>query len=249
MITSFNSLCIRSNNYDLCETGSETPSDTALWIRKETAKCEAKAKEFFATKVRNKYYRFSGTIPEDFETSILCRLTDDEVARIKELTVEAYKTYIDNAGLGYDEGWASTFEEICEDIQLWELEGVNPELDDLIFNRYDGCDGPFLLNNIDFDNAHFLYDVTYQEYGEKPVKEKIRLSDEEYVYLLAQRLLNDKFTFNRLLFYRPELAQKINEQLDGCSIDYLFESSAPFLVVFDEVNADAAAIQKNDETK
>jgi hypothetical protein len=86
--------------------------------------------------------------------------------------------------------------------------------------------------------------MTYQEFGKEPVKVKASLTDEEYVYLLTQRLLNDSFSFNRLLLYRPELAQKINEQFDGCCNDFLFESDTPFLIVFDEVNADAEAILK-----
>lgn len=249
MITSSNSFFIRSNGYDLCETGSENPSETALWVRKKTAECEAKAKEYFATKVRKKYYCFTGFVPEDCERCYYHGLTDEEVARIKELTVEAYKDYINKTGNNYDENYASNFEEICEDIMLCEIEGINPELDDLIFGHYPALDGPFTLNSIDLQHSCHYYDVTYQEFGKEPVKESIQLTDEEYIYLLTQRLLNNSFSFNRLLLYRPELAQKINEQLDGLCNDYVFESENPFLIVFDEVNADVEAILKKDKEK
>ena len=247
MITSFNALCIRSNNYDLCETGSENPSETALWIREKTAECEAKAKAFFATKVRKKAYVFSGEVPENCPKSFLCCLTDEEVARVKVLTVEHYNDYVKIHLPNWDEtDLVSSFEQLCKEDLLAEIYGENQELDDLIFDRYNRLDGPFILHSIDLQNVYCLYSMTYQEFGKEPIKIKASLTDEEYIYLLTQRLLNDSFSFNRLLLYRPELAQKINEQLDGCCNDFLFESENPFLIVFDEVNADAEAIQKED---
>ena len=100
---------------------------------------------------KKKYYCFTGEVPEDFEISPCFPLTDEEVARIRELTVEAYKAYI---GSDYDETWASTFEEVCEDCKLCELQGFNSELDELLFNRFDDCDGrPFTILNIDLQHA------------------------------------------------------------------------------------------------
>lgn len=245
MITSLNSLLIRSNNYDLCETGSENPSETALWIRKKTAECEARAKAFFATKERKKSYVFSGEVPENCPRSFLCCLSDEEVARIKVLTVELYNDYVKKHLPNWDESdLVSSFEQLCKEDMLAELYGENQELDDLIFDRYTRYDGPFILHDIDLQHVHCLYDMTYQEFGKEPVNVKANLTDEEYIYLLTQCLLNDRFSFNRLLLYRPELAQKINEQLDGCCNDFLFESDNPFLIVFDEVNADVEAILK-----
>ena len=245
MITSLNSLLIRSNSYDLCETGSENPSETALWIRKKTAECEARAKAFFATKERKKSYVFSGEVPENCPRSFLCCLSDEEVARIKVLTVELYNDYVKKHLPNWDEtDLVSSFEQLCKEDMLAELYGENQELDDLIFDRYTRYDGPFILHDIDLQHAHCVYDMTYQEFGKEPVKVKAHLTDEEYVYLLTQCLLNDRFSFNRLLLYLPELAQKINEQLDGCCNDFVFESENPFLIVFDEVNADVEAILK-----
>jgi hypothetical protein len=246
MITSFNSLTYFSNNYDLLETESENPSKTALWVRKKFAESEAKARASFATKQRKKHYQFSGITPEDHETSFSYPLTDEEVERIKKLTVEAYKAYI---GDDYDENWANTFEDICQDCELQELEGINPELDELIFDIYDRVDGPFTLHSIDLKRAHYFYYMTYQEFGKEPQKVRAHLTDEEYIYLLTWKLTYENFNFNRLLLFRPELAQKISVQLDGCNNDYLFESNNPYLIVFDEVNDDAETIMKKEESK
>lgn len=246
MITSFNSQTYFSNYYDLLETESENPSETALWVRKKFAENEAIAKAFFATKERKKYYLFSGITPEDHETSFSYPFTDEEVERVKKLTVQAYKAYI---GDDYDENWANTFEDICQDCELQELEGINPELDELIFDIYDRADGPFTLHSIDFKQAHYVYNMTYQEFGKEPQKVRAHLTDEEYIYLLTWRLVHEQFNFNRLVLYRPELAQKISVQFDGCNYDYNFESDNPYLIVFDEVNVDAEAIKKKEGTK
>ena len=72
------------------------------------------------------------------------------MSRIRELTVEAYKTYV---GPEHDEKWASTFEEVCEDCELWQLQGFNSDLDELLFNRFDDCDeGHLTIFSIDLQH-------------------------------------------------------------------------------------------------
>ena len=102
---------------------------------------------------KEKYYQFTGEIPESYEICTHFPLTDEEVARIRELTVEAYKAYV---GPEYDENWASTFEEICEDCELWKLQGFNAELDELLFNSFfNTVDGsPFSIFNIDLQHGY-----------------------------------------------------------------------------------------------
>jgi hypothetical protein len=100
--------------------------------------------------LKEKYYHFSGKVPVDFEVHPYFPLTDEEVARVRELTVEAYKAYV---GPEYDENWASTFEEVCEDCELWQLQGFNAELDELLFNRFDDCDdGHLTIFSIDLQH-------------------------------------------------------------------------------------------------
>lgn len=114
---------------------------------------------------KEKYYCFTGEIPEDSEVSVFFPLTDEEVARIKELTVEAYKAYV---GSEYDENWASTFEEVCEDCELWQLQGFNAELDELLFNSlFDNVDGsPFTIFRIDLQHGYSEKEIE-SLYGEE----------------------------------------------------------------------------------
>lgn len=245
MITSFNAFTIKSRGYDLLETGNDNPSSAAKWLREKTAECEAKAREYFATKQRTKYYLLSCQLELGSECHYLLPFSDEEVARVKQLVVDEYKAYMDE-----DEGpIASTFEEVCEDLPLYELEG-NEELDRLVFEpAQDDFIGEYVnVHKIDFEHPRYLYSASYFEYGmEKPYVTKVELTDEDYIYLLTQKLLNDHFSFNRLLLYRPELAQDINEQLDGCLHDYEWESNNPFLIMLDEIDMDAAAIKKREK--
>lgn len=245
MITTFNAFTIKSRGYDLLETGNDNPSSAAKWLREKTAECEAKAREYFATKQRIKYYLLSGRLELGSECHYLLPFSDEEVALVKQLVVDEYKAYMDE-----DEGpIASTFEEVCEDLPLYELEG-NEELDRLVFEpAQDDFIGEYVnVHKIDFEHPRYLYRASYFEYGmEKPYVTKVELTDEDYIYLLTQKLLNDHFSFNRLLLYRPELAQDINEQLDGCLHDYEWESNNPFLIMLDEIDMDAAAIKKREK--
>lgn len=101
---------------------------------------------------KEKYYHFTGEVPESCEVHPYFPLTDEEVACIRELTVEAYKAYV---GPEYDENWASTFEEVCEDCELWQLQGFNTELDKLLFDSFDDCDGyPFTIFSIDLQHGY-----------------------------------------------------------------------------------------------
>lgn len=249
MITTFNAFTIESGNYDLLETGNENPSDAAKWLREKTAECEAKAKEYLATKQRTKYYLLSCELELGAERYYLLPFSDEEVARVKPLVVDEYRAYMGVDGSeGEDEPIASTFEEVCEDIHLCELAG-NDELDSLVFERAQNDFGEYVyVHSIDFEHPRYLYRTSYFEYGmEKPFITKVELTDEDYVYLVTQKLLNERFSFNRLLLYRPKLAQAINEQLDGCAHDYLWESDGPFLIMLDEIDMDAEAINKREK--
>ena len=249
MITTFNAFTIQSGDYDLLETGNDNPSDAAKWLRKKTAECETKAREYFATKQRIKYYLLSCELELGAERYYLLPFSDEEVARVKQLVVDIYRACMEeNGSEGENDPIASTFEEVCEDLPLYELEG-DEELDRLVFERAqnDFGDHVYVLK-IDFEHPRYLYQASYFEYGmKKPFMTKVKLTDEDYVYLLTQKLLNEHFSFNRLLLYRPELAQAINEQLDGCIHDYEWESDGPFLIMLDEIDKDAAAIKKREK--
>ena len=118
-----------------------------------------------------KYYQFTGEVPESCEVHTYFPLTDEEVARIRELTVEAYKAYV---GPDYDKNWASTFEEVCEDCKLWKLQGFNADLDKLLFNSlFDNVDGgPFTIFSIDLQHG----------YSEKEIESMFGEENEEDYY-------------------------------------------------------------------
>lgn len=250
IITSFDPFTITSNGYDLLETGSENPSSAALWLRKKTADFEAKARTYFAEKKRTKYYTFTGYFENlDRDMSYLFPLTDEQVERIRQLFMEIYRSQFLKCGYK-PEKIASTFEEVMEDEEnpFEGMMGVNSELDELVFDPLADLDFAMELKHIDLQHPGYLYDVTIVDYEAPcreslvPIKKKVKLTDDEYLYLLTQRLLYDGFTFNRLILYKPELAQKIIHQLDDLDGNGVLERGCPYLVAFDEVNADAETI-------
>ncbi len=221
---------------------------------KEAAEYEAKAKEYLAKKERVKYYTFSGHCERlDSDDSYLFALTDQEVARIRQLVVEVNREIALKAG-EKEEEIPTTFEEVCDFGEvLWALEGKNAELDSLVFEPINDLEFPIALDSIDLEHPVFMYEMSYVGYNWKwkepkgPIKRLVQLTDEEYVYLVVYKLLYDGFTFNRLLFCRPQLAQKICAQLDTEDDTIVFEKGFPFLVVFDEINVDAEMIREKEQ--
>ena len=254
MITSLKNFTYESTGFDLLETENDNPSNTGLWFRKEAAEYEAKAKEYLAKKERVKYYAFSGHCEQlDSNKSYLFPLTDQEVARIRQLVVEINREKSLKANYKENE-IPTTFEEACDDIEyLYYLEGDNAELDSLIFDPLTNLEFPMDLYTIDLEHPICLYEMSYVGYDWKwekpigPIIKRVQLTDEEYLYLVVYRLLYDRFTFNRLLFCRPELAQKICAQLDTSDDTILFEKGFPYLVVFEEINADAEKILEKEK--
>lgn len=249
IITSLPSFTITSNDNDLLETGSENPSQVALWLRKETAKYEELAKAYLAQKNREKYYAFTGYFENlACDMSYLFPLTDEQVERVKQLFMEIYRSGYLKCGFKPEE-IAPTFEEAMEneDYPFEGVKGVNPELDELVFDPLTDLDFGMDLKHIDLEHPHYLYEVTVVDYNPQsmvPVKNKVELTDDEYIYLLTQRLLYGGFTFNRLILYKPELAQKIIHRLDDSDGNGIMERGCPYLIAFDEVNDDARAILK-----
>ena len=254
MITTLEYIIHESARFDLLEERNENPSSNALSFRKQAAEYEAKAKEYLAEKERVKYYSFTGFSENlDSYDSYLFPLTDQEVARIRQLVVEVNRGIELEAGTKEDE-IPTTFEEVCDYGEvLWAQEGKNAELDALVFERLTDLEFPIALESIDLEHPICVYEMSYVGYDWKwekpkgPIKRPVQLTDEEYVYLVVYRLLYDGFTFNRLLFCRPELAQKICAQLDTRDDTILYEKGFPYLVVFDEINADAEKIREKEK--
>jgi len=256
MITSLKSLTYESPGFDLLEEGNDNPSNNGLWFRRQAAEFEPKVKDYLADKKRVKYYTFSGYCEQlDSHDSYLFPLTDEGVERIRQLVVEINREKSLNAGYKEDE-IATTYEEVCEDEgELYYIEGDNAELDSLIFDPLTNLEFHIDLHYIDLEHPICTYEMSYVGYDWKweepqgPIKKRVQLTDEEYIYLVIYRLLYDRFTFNRLLFCRPELAQKICAQLDTSDDTIIFEKGFPYLVVLDEINADAEKILESMKEK
>lgn len=222
-------------------------------LAEKIAKYESLAKEFLATKERQKYYQFECESEDDRFNTRFLPLIDDDIAEIKEIIMDGYKKYYMEKPKNGEERPLPTFEEVLKEIDLYEFEG-DEDLDSLIFKHIQFTDfyDPNHVVSMDLEHPHYYYQVTCVGYDTKkedtkiPHRVKIRLTDEEYIYLLTQRLLDENFTFNKLLSLRHELAQKINEQVSGYyfNMDDYIANDFPYLIVFDEINADAEKIRQ-----
>ena len=241
-------MTVNVDGYDIIKELEESENrdfnHLAKIMREKTQECEEKAKDyFFNKKERTRWYavEISGGPYWDDEvrSHMYLKLNDDEVSHLKELIVEVANEDVD------DDEKFSSYQEFQEEIDLYELENLNKELDKLLFDKLDGA-----VYHIDLENAHSVYGMTCRGYDEhrqemrEPVKVGVELEDDEYLYLLTQQLLDRYgFTFNRLLLYNPALAQKINDKIDGCYMDYHFNNSMPYLIQLDEVRDDIFAIE------
>ena len=206
-------------------------------------KSKATAKEILSKKDRKTYFIFSGSSSveyDDGEYSYYFDYTEEQMARIKQLFVEAYNDGLD------EEDRISRFEEIKNEIGLHELEGYNTELDNLINRCFDNN---MFLDDIDFTPRH-LYNMScyywdrFTEEMSQRIKFRVELTDEEYEYLLTCQLGDYQFfTFNRLLFERPELAEKISDEADARIGFGIMNNGYPFMVLLDEVVADVDAFR------
>lgn len=71
----------------------------------------------------------------------------------------------------------------------------------------------------------------------------VELTDDEYIYLLTEQLLDrSPNTYNRLVFDRPDLADKICGIAELSFFDGIEIGGNPYLIIFDELLEDAEAI-------
>ena len=210
--------------------------------RKEQA--ESQAKEYFYNqKQRKAYYWAEGDMYNEVDShnEAFIHFTDEEVLRIKSLIVAEANSYLN------DSEPFKTMEEALEVLSYGELLEQNEELRDLILERCKEAD--LYPTGIDFDTKYYFYTFGCVAYdysknevsGPHPVC--IRLTDEDYLTLLSLQLQNRKgFTFNDLLDTNPELAIKLNHQVEGSIYGWCYPEHVPFTILFDEVRVDAEAI-------
>ena len=213
-------------------------------IAQRKAKAEKQAQEYFYNqKQRKAYYWAEGDMYDgvDSHNEAFIHFTDEEVLRIKSLIVDEANRCLD------DSDRVTTMEEALEVLNYGELLEQNEELRDLILERCIKAD--LYPTGIDFDTKYYYYTFGCVAYdysknevsGPHPVS--ICLSDEDYLTLLSLQLQNRKgFTFNNLLNTNPELANTLNNGVEGRIYGWCYPEQVPFAILFDEVRADAEAI-------
>ena len=239
-------LVMETQGYDVVEALEKSGDmEMAEWMRGEIGKYETMAREYLMKKERTKYYLLSGFSAyedDDRDVDMMHALTDEEVVSLKKLFSKAYAEYQETPGKEY------SIEEIVSDFGLHELEGIDDELDAFLIGDCFYCMN-MRIQSMDLDHVHYLYRMSCRGYDERrgemmdPVSFRIELTDDEYVFLLGQQLMNRYgFNFNRLLLVRPELAQKICERAESAYFGWISPNNMPFLIQMDDVRADAEAM-------
>ena len=213
-------------------------------IAERKAKAEAAAKEYFYKKKQRQAYYWVGRClygDGDSDYEALIPLTDEEVARAKELIIDTINEceFIDKQ--------VSTVKEALEELTYDELFEQNEELRKLL---EEPCEKANIEPvEIDFDKRHYFYNFSCLVYESKekkvcePMTVRVLLSDEEYLTLLALQLEDrDNFCFNQLLKTHPKLAIRLNSAVEGCIYGWCYPVHVPFAIIFEEVQADAEAI-------
>lgn len=221
--------------------------------------CENLAKEYLATKKRQKCYRVSGTDRySDGQRPLYCiiPLTDEQVAAIKSQMIEVANKVFPEEPVN---SWEEFEEEILElgDNNYWdELNNTSGVWNDEIYFKAESCD--MIPDSIDFDNVHYLYNFSAFVYeaneGQMSGPHKLveELTDDEYAFLLALQLtMREGFTYNSLFRIDPEFAQKLNKGVDFrfFDIDCYGNQTKPFLIVFDELLEDVKVLKEEAERR
>ena len=248
MRTAIGSIVMETNGYDILAE-LDTQNDTSglrEYLLKRKQEAAEKAQQYLSENPKEFCYRAIGyptDIPWDEEPELdyccLMRYTDQEVARIKELIVEMWNKY------SGPEGQLQSYEELCPTADLRDLQDVNAELDQLLWDKAEESD--FALRCIDFNQplhaylfSTYEYDTRKQEMCSHRHYHRVILTDEEYLFLLTEQLNNRDFTFNHLLLCRPELAKKICAAT--ADKDLMSISVNPYIIIMDELQSDMEKI-------
>ena len=206
------------------------------------AEAEAKARKYlYSQKKRKPYYTFTG-IGDDNETDEMIFSTNSlhvDLPHIIQLFIDTYNNQ------NSSDSFVTTIDELSKKCHLYELQGLNPELDKF-FDFFN--DIGMLLYEIDLTERYrysmsFYYWDSIKQRMSKRESFSTELSDEEYIYLLTEQLLyqsND--SFNRLVFNRPDIARKISDDAHVEYYDHIHIGKNPYLIIFDEVLEDVETI-------
>ena len=212
------------------------------YLEERKAEAEAKARKYlYSEKERKPYFTFTGIDDTDDPEEMIYSTNSLHVdlPHIIQLFINTYNKQ------NPSDGPVDTIDELCKKCHLCELRGIDSELDKF-FEFFD--DLGMLLYEVD-PEPHYYYDMSYYFWNSSKLKMSKRytfssdLSDEEYIYLLTDQLLNrNPDTFNRLVFDNPDLANKICGDAEIAYFDDTDIGGNPYLIIFDEVLDDVEAI-------
>ena len=210
--------------------------------KKRKAEAEAKARKYLYTqKKRKPYFIFTGIDDTDDPREMIYSTNSLHVdlPHIIQLFIDTYNKQ------NPSDSPVTTIDEVSKKCHLYELQGLNPELDKFL-DIFD--DIGMLLYEIDpTERYHYAMSFYYWDSIKQRMSKRApfsaELSDEEYIYLLTEQLLcQSPDSFNRLVFDRPDIARKISDEAHVEYYDHIHIGNNPYLIIFDEVLEDVEAI-------
>lgn len=202
-----------------------------------------KLKDYLDKKERDKYFYYEyRVLIDDFNGDDYydyISMSDSAVAESKKIFLEMYNR--DKA----QEEKADSFKDISRIIDFDDYMFQNKRLFELIMD-YSYTDNA--LKYIDLDHCHYLYKFSFCHYDPKtknvgPTESKdVELTDEEYIYLLNQQIHFPRFNFDHLVMFNPDLAKKIELQLNTDRFGDVSRNALPLIITFDSVREDAQII-------
>lgn len=217
-------------------------SQFELIVEKERAEVEAKAKQFFYTqKKRMPYYDLSivNANNHDEGVTIEYHCSEEEFANLSQHLIDAFNKKFPS------QGPITTIDELNKKCCIYDLYGIDATIDKFLSSD---SERGIAVTEIG-PTPHYRYDMSCYFWDSitgrmsKRYRFAVELTDDEYIYLLTEQLLDrSPNTYNRLVFDRPDLAEKI---CDNSELAYYYEfaiRSNPYLIILDEVLEDAEAI-------
>ncbi len=213
-----------------------------LIAEKRRAEVESKAKQYFYTqKKRMPYYDLSIANASNLEEEVTVKhyCSEEEFANLSQHLIDAFNKKFPS------QGPITTIDEINKKRCIYELHGIDPIIDKFLLS-----DGERGISVTEIGPApHYRYCMSCYYWDSttgrmsKRYRFTVELTDNEYIYLLTEQLLDrSPNTYNRLVFSRPDLAEKIcyNSEL-AYYYDFAIRNN-PYLIILDEVLEDAEAI-------
>ncbi len=248
MKTTIGPMVLETKGYDVIAELKQQEDKSGLkeYLMKHRQEAEDKARQFLSDNPKPTYYIATGyptyipwdEVPEDRYAYLMC-YSDEETQRLKQLIVEAWNHNTD------PEYQVTSYDEIDPTTDLRILQGLIDELDQLLWGRAEDMEIDLGRINLHQPVHAYLFSTYSYDKREKQMAphrhpQKVILTDEEYLYLLTEQVNDRYFTFNRLLLYKPELAQKICDAT--ADNDPIAFSQTPYIILMDEVESDMEQI-------